>query len=79
RSKQASCGFAATQTDPAPAISSSQWTATALAASSAADPGWASPRPSCAGSGSRPRQTWLRRSSTRPASRSANGSVLVSP
>ena len=77
RSKQASCGLTATQAGPACSISERQCAATAAAARSAAGAvgaGRAGPVPaSFAGSGSRPRQIWLRRSSTSAASRSANG------
>jgi len=76
RSKQASCGLTATQAGPARSISSRQWAATAAAARSAASPAPASCPASFAGSGSRPRQTWLRRSSTSAASRSAKGVEL---
>jgi hypothetical protein len=76
RSKQASWGLTATQAGPARSISSRQWAATAAAARSATV-AVASPAPSAAsfaGSGSRPRQIWLRRSSTSAVSRSAKGS-----
>lgn len=78
RSKQASWGLTATQAGPTRPISERQLAATAAATRSAAGPGPGSTPASPAGSGSSPRQTWLRRSSTSAASRSAKGAV-VSP
>ena len=78
RSKQASCGLTATQAGPGRARSGArQCATTAAAATSPRMPATSRPsgpaRRQPAGSGSRPRQTWLRRSSTSAASRSANG------
>ena len=76
RSKQASCSFAATQAGPARSISSRAAATTAADAASAGESPPAAPAASSvSGSGSIPTQTWLCRSSTRAASRSANGAL----
>src|SRR5919106_4035782 len=78
RSKQASCGFTATQAGPADTIAARQWSTTASAVWVRAKRPPAAVPPkrssasgqSAAGSGSSPSTTRLRRSSTSAASRS---------
>src|SRR3954470_9563475 len=73
RSKQATCGFTATQAGPAAAMSAAQCTATAAAARSAGAPSAGATATASghrrAGSGSRPRTTCDSRSPTSAASR----------